>query len=178
MTPDAAGGARAERLAVIAYGSNLGDRAALLDAAVADLGAAAGVRLVDESPRYETPAQKLTGVDEGAPRYLNGVVRVATTLDPLDLLDVLQAIEAAHGRVRVERWGDRTLDLDLIDVEGLDHEDARLTLPHPRAAERAFVLQPWLDLDPAAVLDGRSVAELRAAAADVVVRADATGSPS
>jgi 2-amino-4-hydroxy-6-hydroxymethyldihydropteridine diphosphokinase len=84
---------------------------------------------------------------------------------------VLQAIEAEHGRVRDEHWGDRTLDLDLIDFGGRVSVDERLELPHPRAWQRAFVLQPWLDVEPEAVLAGRGpIAELRRAAHDEVVR--------
>jgi 2-amino-4-hydroxy-6-hydroxymethyldihydropteridine diphosphokinase len=84
---------------------------------------------------------------------------------------VLQAIETGHGRVRDEHWGDRTLDLDLIDLGGRVISDERLELPHPRAWQRAFVLQPWLDVEPDAVLAGRGpVADLRLAAHDEVVR--------
>ena len=87
------------------------------------------------------------------------------------LLDVLQALEAQHGRVRAERWGDRTLDLDLIDFGGREFADEQLEVPHPRAWQRAFVLQPWLDVEPDAVLPGRGpVAELRRDAHDEVVR--------
>jgi 2-amino-4-hydroxy-6-hydroxymethyldihydropteridine diphosphokinase len=99
------------------------------------------------------------------------VIVIETTLEPLALLDALQAIEAEHGRVRTTHWGDRTLDLDLIDYGGQVSADARLVLPHARAHERAFVLQPWLDVDPEAVLPGRgAVADLRRAATDEVVR--------
>ena len=157
--------------AVIAYGANLGERERTIDEAVRALAMTAGVELVAVSPVYETPALKHSGVDRDAPGYLNGVVVIETTLDAHALLDVLQAIEQQHGRVRTEHWGDRTLDLDLIDFGGTVSSDERLELPHPRAWQRAFVLQPWLDVDPHAVLPGRgSVAELRAAAHDEVVR--------
>ena len=123
------------------------------------------------SPVYETPAVKPDGVDREAPRYLNGVVVVETDLEPHALLDLLHRVEHAHGRTRDERWGDRTLDLDLIDVEGVQLADERLELPHPRAWQRAFVLQPWLDVDPDAEIAGRGrVSDLRAAATDEVVR--------
>jgi 2-amino-4-hydroxy-6-hydroxymethyldihydropteridine diphosphokinase len=128
------------------------------------------VRLVAVSPVYETPAITLEGVDDAAPRYLNGVVVVETGLEPHALLDLLQRIELEHGRTRETRWGARTLDLDLIDVDGMRLADDRLELPHPRAWERAFVLQPWLDVEPDAELPGRGrVADLRAAATDEVV---------
>lgn len=157
--------------AVIAFGANLGDREATIDAAARALADAEGVELVAVSPIYETPALKTTGVDHDAPGYLNGVLVVETVLEPHALLDVLQGIEHEQGRVRAERWSDRTLDLDLIDVDGLELADERLELPHPRAWQRAFVLQPWLDVDPDAVLAGRgSVAALRAEASDQVVR--------
>ncbi|HEY1105135.1 MAG TPA: 2-amino-4-hydroxy-6-hydroxymethyldihydropteridine diphosphokinase [Agromyces sp.] len=157
--------------AVIAFGANLGDREATIDAAAKALADAAGVELIAVSPLYETPALKTTGVDHDAPGYLNGVLVVETVLDPHALLDVLQRIEHEQGRVRAERWGDRTLDLDLIDFDGLELADERLELPHPRAWQRAFVLQPWLDVDPDAVLAGRGpVSALRAETSDEVVR--------
>jgi len=157
--------------AVIAFGANLGDREATIAQAAAELADTPGVELVAVSPVYETPAIKLTGVDHAAPGYLNGVLLVETELDPLALLDVLQRVEQTHGRLREQRWGDRTLDLDLIDHGGVQRADARLELPHPRAWQRAFVLQPWLDVDPDAVVAGRgTVAELRGAASDEVRR--------
>lgn len=157
--------------AIVAFGANLGDREATIAAAVRDLADTEGVALVAVSPVYESAAIKDDGVDRDAPGYLNGVVAVETSLDPHALLDRLLDIEAAHGRVRTEHWGDRTLDLDLIDVDGIEVADDRLVLPHPRAWQRAFVLQPWLDLDPDAVLAGRGpVAALRAAATDEVIR--------
>ena len=157
--------------AVIAFGTNLGDREATIDSAVRALAATPGVELLAVSPIYDTLAITDSGVDHDAPAYLNGVVLVESVLEPHALLDVLQSIEAQHGRVRTEHWGDRTLDLDLVDFGGLVSSDERLELPHPRAWERAFVLRPWLDLEPDAVLPGRgAVAELRLAASDEVVR--------
>ena len=157
--------------AVIAFGANLGDRETTIASATRELATTRGVTLVAVSPVYETSAIKDAGVDRDAPGYLNGVVIVDTSLEPHALLDVLQAIEAGHGRVRDEHWGDRTLDLDLIDLGGRVIADERLELPHPRAWQRAFVLQPWLDVDPDAVLAGRGpVADLRLAAHDEVVR--------
>ncbi|QTX05568.1 2-amino-4-hydroxy-6-hydroxymethyldihydropteridine diphosphokinase [Agromyces archimandritae] len=162
-----AGPGRGESRAVIAFGANLGERRATLEAAIDELGGTAGIRLLAVSPSYETVAITDAGADAAAPRYLNGVVLVATTLEPLELLDVLQTLEHAHGRVRTEHWGPRTLDLDLIDVDGMILAGERLTLPHPRAAERAFVLQPWLDVEPDAELPGFGpIAALRRAAKD------------
>ena len=138
--------------AVIAFGSNLGDREATLRAALDDLAATPGVRLDAVSPFIETAAVRPNGVDDDAPRYLNGVALVSTALDPHELLAQLHRIEHAHGRVRAERWGDRTLDLDLIAMSGRQVHDDELQLPHPRASEREFVLGPWLTVDPDAEL--------------------------
>ena len=157
--------------AVIAFGANLGDREATVASAVRTLAETQGVTLSAISPIYETAAITDDGVAPDAPRYLNGVAVVETTLDPHALLDVLHGIEAEHGRTRTEHWGDRTLDLDLIDFGGLVLDDERLVLPHPRAWQRAFVLAPWLDLEPDAELAGRGpIAALRSAATDEVVR--------
>ncbi|WP_157008068.1 2-amino-4-hydroxy-6-hydroxymethyldihydropteridine diphosphokinase [Agromyces laixinhei] len=157
--------------AVIAFGANLGDREATIAAAVREIAEATGVALVAVSPVYESAAVKDSGVDDDAPRYLNGVIVVETALAPHALLELLQRIELEHGRERTEHWGDRTLDLDLIDVDGIVLDDERLVLPHPRASQRAFVLAPWLDIDPDAELAGHGpIAALRAAATDEVVR--------
>lgn len=159
------------RRVIVALGGNLGDRAGIIAAALRSLASIPDVRLVAASRLYETPARTLHGIDESAPAYLNAVVRleVDERLIPRRLLEELRAIEDEAGRQRVVRWGSRTLDLDLIDVEGEAQDDRMLTLPHPRAWERAFVLAPWLDVEPDAVLPGRgTVAELRARAADRV----------
>ena len=157
---------------VLALGSNLGDRAAILSEAVRDLAALPGAALMAVSPVYESAAVKPGGVDESAPRYLNAVLTIDYAGDPHGLLDAVNAIEAEHGRVRAERWGDRTLDIDLIVFGDLSVEDDRLTLPHPRAAERDFVLAPWLDVDSAAVIPGRGlVRDLLAATGNTVHRA-------
>lgn len=160
--------------AVVAFGANLGDREATLLAAARDLAATDGVELEAVSPLFDTVAVRVGGEDPDAPRYLNGVAVVTTTLTPEALLDALLQIEREHGRVRSERWADRTLDLDIIDFGGLRRHTDRLELPHPRAAERAFVLEPWLAVDPEAVLVGHGrVADLVAA-----LRAGAAAEPS
>jgi 2-amino-4-hydroxy-6-hydroxymethyldihydropteridine diphosphokinase len=152
------------RPAVVAFGANLGDRRATVLAAVRELAGEDGVEVTAVSDVVESVALKPAGEDPTAPAYLNGVVLLRTTLAPAELLAVLNRIEDAHGRVRTERWGDRTLDLDLIDYDGEVADDPRLTLPHPRAAERDFVLRPWLQVDPEAVVAGRGrVADLLAA---------------
>lgn len=145
--------------AVIALGANLGDRAATLRAAteeIARLPLVDGVRVTEP---VESVAIRLDGPDESAPAYLNSVAIVSTRLAPSVLLGFLHGIEARHGRDRragqEPRWGDRTLDLDLIAYGDVRSANAALTLPHPRAAEREFVLRPWLALDADAELPGR-----------------------
>ncbi|MDM4761647.1 2-amino-4-hydroxy-6-hydroxymethyldihydropteridine diphosphokinase [Galbitalea sp. SE-J8] len=141
--------------AVLALGANLGDRAATLAAAVADLRATRGIVVTAVSDAVETPALKPDGVDVTAPAYLNAVVTIRTHLSPRELLETVNRIEAEHGRVRAERWGDRTLDIDIVAIDGLVVDEPGLTVPHPRAAERAFVLAPWLQVDADAAIPGR-----------------------
>lgn len=147
---------RVELPVVIALGSNLpgdhGDREQLLRLAVQAIDALSGVRVTAASGIVETPALKLDGVDENAPSYLNAVVLARAALSPEMLLGALHGIEAALGRVRQEVWGDRTIDLDLIDFGGLRRATEEITLPHPRAWQRAFVLAPWRQVQPDAVL--------------------------
>jgi dihydroneopterin aldolase/2-amino-4-hydroxy-6-hydroxymethyldihydropteridine diphosphokinase len=159
---------------VLALGSNLGEREAELRGAIADLAGTPGIRITAVSGLYASPALTLHGVDRDAPGYLNAVVLASTRLHPYALLETTSMIEEAHGRERTERWGARTLDIDIIDYAGRQSDDARLTLPHPRAAERAFVLVPWLEVDPEAHLAGRGlVADLvRQASDDATLRAD------
>lgn len=140
--------------AVVALGANLGERAETLRAAVDELRALPLTTEVRVAEPISSVAVKPDGPDEDAPQYLNTVATLRTRLAPTVLLDALHDIEDRHGRVRVERWGDRTLDLDLIVYGLVTSTDPDLTLPHPRAAERTFVLDPWLALDPDAVLPG------------------------
>ena len=164
--------------AYVAFGANLGDRAdTILDAAAA-LAETDGVELVAIAPALESVAVKLEGLDPDAPRYLNTVAIVSTELSPADLHAVLRHLEDVHGRVRGERWGDRTLDLDLITYGDLTQDDPELTIPHPRAHERDFVLGPWREIDPDATLPGRGrVADLLARLSDAerTAAADAEG---
>lgn len=154
---------------VIALGSNLGDREGNLRAAVAAIQALPDVTVVAASAIVESAAVKPDGVDTSAPSYLNAVIRVRSALDPEQLLAALAGIERGLGRIRVERWGDRTIDLDIIAFAGITRADERLTLPHPRAWQRRFVLQPWLEIAPAASLPGRgAVADLIHATTDEV----------
>lgn len=152
--------------AVLALGSNLGDREGTLAAAVREIAELPGAQLTAISPVYASDAVKPDGVDRAAPGYLNLVVSVLWSGGPHALLDAVNGIEDAHGRVRAERWGDRTLDIDLISLGDLRMDDGTLTLPHPRAAERDFVLAPWFDIDPDAEIPGRGrVGELLAVVA-------------
>lgn len=149
--------------AVIAIGSNLGDRVATFQAAVRALAEADGVEVTAISTPIETVAVRPDGEDPDAPAYLNAVVLVRTTLPPRKLLALLNDLERENGRVRGERWGDRTLDLDIIDYAGMQSTSDDLTLPHPRAHERTFVLRPWVEVAPDAVLPGHGrIADLLA----------------
>jgi 2-amino-4-hydroxy-6-hydroxymethyldihydropteridine diphosphokinase len=137
---------------VIGLGANVGDRHAAFDAVLAVLHARADVQVIASSPRYETAPLLLPGAAPQDP-YLNGAVRVTTELDPHALLDVCLTIESALGRVRRERWGPRTIDLDLLFA--LDEHGApirlatdRLTLPHPGLRDRDFARRPLLDVAP------------------------------
>jgi 2-amino-4-hydroxy-6-hydroxymethyldihydropteridine diphosphokinase len=140
--------------AVVALGANLGDREQTLHDAVADLARMPLTTDVRVSTPIESVAVTLAGPDAAAPAYLNAVALLTTRLAPSVLLSYLHAIEARHGRERRERWGDRTLDLDLIAYGDVRAESATLTLPHPRAHERDFVLGPWLSVDADATLPG------------------------
>ena len=156
-----------ETVAVVAVGANLGDRAATIAAAVRDLARLPLTTRVRAAEPIESIAVTLDGPDAAAPAYLNTVALVTTRLAPSVLLGYLHAIEARYGRERhreQKRWGDRTLDLDLITYGDVRSAEPGLLLPHPRAAERDFVLGPWLALDPDAELPGRGpVAGLLAA---------------
>lgn len=153
--------------AVIALGSNLGDRLQELQRAVDALAATPGLALTAVSPVYETAP--VGGPEQ--PDYLNAVVLAQTSRPASDLLARAHAIEAAAQRTRAERWGPRTLDVDIIAYGEELSSDPVLTLPHPRAQERAFVLAPWHDADPGAVLPGRGrVAALLAAVGDGGIR--------
>ncbi len=138
------------RRAVLGLGSNLGERVERLRAAVSAMRADAGTQVLAVSPVYETAP--VGGPDQ--PDYLNAVVLIETDRSPRDLLRLARRIEREGARQREQRWGPRTIDVDVIDIDGVISSHPRLTLPHPRAHERVFVLQPWLDLDPDAVLAG------------------------
>ncbi|MER6786277.1 MULTISPECIES: 2-amino-4-hydroxy-6-hydroxymethyldihydropteridine diphosphokinase [unclassified Streptomyces] len=145
--------------AVISLGSNLGNRLETLQGAIDALEDTPGVRIKAVSPVYETEPW---GVEPGSqPSYFNAVVLLKTTLPPSSLLERAHAVEEAFHRVRDERWGARTLDVDIVAYADVVDDDPHLTLPHPRAHQRAFVLAPWHDVEPEAQLPGRgAVADL------------------
>jgi 2-amino-4-hydroxy-6-hydroxymethyldihydropteridine diphosphokinase len=129
--------------AVVGFGANLGDRLATMRAALRGL---ASVAVVEATSRvYETPP-----VGPPQPDYLNAAARVTFTGSAEALLDALLAIEAKLGRVRRDKWGPRTIDLDVLWIEGMTIATERLTVPHPRLRERAFALAPLLEVAPGA----------------------------
>jgi len=132
--------------AVIALGANLGDPKAQMDLAVAMLREATEV--ISVSKYFAT--KPVSDIEQ--PDYLNAVCIAESDLPALDLLSVLHGIEKALGRERLEKWGPRTIDLDLIQYGSLLSSADELTLPHPRAHERRFVLEPWVSIDPEAIL--------------------------
>jgi 2-amino-4-hydroxy-6-hydroxymethyldihydropteridine diphosphokinase len=146
-------------VAFIGLGSNLGDRRAILEGAIATLAATPGVSIRRVSAFHDTEP---VGGPPGQGTYLNAAAALETTLEPLALLRVLQDIEVRFGRVRTVRWGERTLDLDLLLFDDRIIETAEVTVPHPRLAERRFVLEPLSEIAPEAVepVSGRTVSEL------------------
>jgi 2-amino-4-hydroxy-6-hydroxymethyldihydropteridine diphosphokinase len=145
--------------AYLALGSNLGDRWAYLRGAVEALDRLQGSRVVAASRVYETDP---VGGPAGQGPYLNAAIVLDTELEPRALISALLAIEKERGRERRERWGARTLDLDLLLYDDEAISEADLTVPHPRLAERAFVLAPLADLasDLVPVGMGRTVSDL------------------
>lgn len=148
-------------VAFIALGSNLGDAQGQVRGAFGALDALPQTRLLARSPLYLTPPWGV--LDQ--PAFINAVAQIETTLTPHELLDALLKVERDAGRVRDgERWGPRTLDLDVLHMDGVVLSDDHLTLPHPRMAVRAFVLLPLNDLAPTLLLPGQGkVADLLAA---------------
>lgn len=138
--------------AYIGLGANLGDSAATLRTVLAELAGADGIDAVTASPFYRSAPVDATGPD-----FVNAVAALDTTLAPLALLDLLQALEQRHGRERPYKNAPRTLDLDLLLHGDTTMAHERLVLPHPRMPLRAFVLRPLRDLAPTLTLAGRSL---------------------
>ena len=135
--------------AYVALGSNLGDRLELLRVAARRLDAARGIDVIRSSRVYETEP-----VGPPQPPYLNAVIQVATTLTPHELLEAARGVEDSLGRVRAERWGPRTIDVDILVYDELIVDEPDLEIPHPRMHERGFVLVPLGELDADAMLPG------------------------
>ncbi len=142
--------------AAIALGANLGDAEKTLDCAVKQLAQLEGSELIACSGTYHSRPLDLSD----QPDYANKVALIETSQAPHRLLDALQAIEAQHGRVRDAHWGARTLDLDLITYGDTTMNDDRLTIPHPCAHRRSFVLEPLAEIAPDMVIPGRGSAAM------------------
>jgi 2-amino-4-hydroxy-6-hydroxymethyldihydropteridine diphosphokinase len=155
--------------AILALGGNLGDRVDTIRRAVSQIDAHPEISVKRQSGLYESFAMTSSGIDQSEPNYLNGVIEVSTSLKPKKLLAALNEVENQFGRVRLERWAARTLDIDIITYGSELVETKSLIIPHPRAHDRAFVLVPWAELDPDAVLPGHGkVADLAAGLANQV----------
>ncbi|OYU48565.1 MAG: 2-amino-4-hydroxy-6-hydroxymethyldihydropteridine diphosphokinase [Rhizobiales bacterium PAR1] len=141
--------------AYLALGSNIGDKIEHLRAAVAAVAALPHVRVIARSAIYRTPPWGKTDQDW----FANAVIAVETALSPRALLDACLAIEIEQGRVRIERWGPRVIDIDVLIHGEARMATERLTLPHPAMQERAFVLIPLAEIVPELVLDGTPIAE-------------------
>lgn len=143
----------------VALGSNLGVPSDYIQQAINQLAELPATRLEQVSPWYKTAP---VGGPKGQPDYLNAACLLSTSLAPEELLTQLQRIESENGRLRDVRWGARTLDLDIIWYEGFNSTGEALTVPHPRAHQRAFVLQPLIDLKAEFTLHNATLAELLA----------------
>lgn len=148
--------------ACVGLGGNVGDAAATIRAAFDALGALPGTRLLAISSLYRTPAWGL----EDQPDFVNAAALLETTLAPRVLLDGLLAVERAFGRERRERWGPRTLDLDLLLFGDAVLDEPGLHVPHPHLHERAFVLRPLADIAPQAVVPGQGTVQALLAQVD------------
>ena len=146
-----------ESKVAIALGSNLGDSIAILEAAIKALEKMPGIEIIIVSSWYETKA-----IGPPQPNYINGCISVRTEQKPNSLLQILLGIEKEFGRIRREKWGPRTLDLDLLLYDDLILETPSLQIPHPRMRERAFVLAPLAQIEPSWIepVSGKSIKEL------------------
>jgi hypothetical protein len=140
--------------AVLALGSNLGNKREWLVRALSLIATTPDIYLIDISPVVESKALTLAGVDTSKPSFLNCVAEIETPLGPEQLLRELQAIELELGRKRKERWGDRNIDIDIITYGDSQLETEDLVIPHPEAKNRAFVIVPWYLMNQKATLPG------------------------
>lgn len=155
--------------AVLALGSNLGNRRQWLVKALAAVKLTKGIELLQISPIVESKALTLAGFDSTKPKFLNCVAEIETSLNPEQLLKALQAIEQNLGRKKLERWGDRNIDIDILTYGSISFRSADLVIPHPEIANRAFVIVPWYLMDQKAKLPGYgSIAKLAGIFADQV----------
>lgn len=143
------------RRAYLGLGSNIGDKAAHLAAAVQGLAAVPGIRITARSADYRTPPWGETDQDW----FLNGALAIETDLDPHALLDACLGVERDLGRIRERRWGPRVIDIDVLSYADAEVSDERLVLPHRYVRERAFVLVPLAEIAPDLVIGGETVAE-------------------
>ncbi len=149
--------------AVLAFGANLGDREQTIRHAALELAACPGIVSVELSSLVESVAITEAGPSTDEPAYLNAVALIDTTLSPRKLLQTVLNVEQLFGRVRSERWAARTLDIDIVAFGQERINEPDLVVPHPHAAQRLFVLNPWLELDPHATIVGAgSVATIAA----------------
>ena len=140
--------------AVLALGSNLGNKRQWLVRALSLIATTPDIYLIDISPVVESKALTLAGVDSSKPSFLNCVAEIETPLEPEQLLRELQAIEIELGRTRKERWGDRNIDIDIITYGDAHYTSKDLVIPHPEAKNRAFVIVPWYLMNHKAKLPG------------------------
>jgi len=154
---------------VLALGSNLGNRRQWLVKALAAVKLTRGIELLQISPIVESKALTLAGFDSTKPKFLNCVAEIETSLKPEQLLKALQAIEQNLGREKLERWGDRNIDIDILTYGSITFRSADLVIPHPEITNRAFVIVPWYLMDQKADLPGYgSIAKLADIFADQV----------
>ena len=146
----------------LGLGANLGQREAVLDEALRQLAAVQEIEVRQVSSYYETDPWGVTQ----QPAFLNAAAEVWTTLEPLELLAVCQRIEQQLGRVRKEKWGPRTIDIDLLFAAGRSFDTPELRLPHPYLKQRAFVLVPLAEIAAEVIFDGHSFAWWRDACED------------
>ena len=139
----------------LSVGSNLGDRAEYIRQAIEYVGASDKIQLNSVSSLYETPPWG----NINQPSFLNGAFSLVSTISPQELLGLCQSVEQSLGRVRHEHWGPRTIDIDLLYIDGIRLNTPELVLPHPYMLERAFVLVPLVEIAPDLLIDGLSVKE-------------------